>query len=147
MDRAGVWAPQIPTQARLGKAADRALDPGIRIPGSGCTCQEEEGLQSIKSNPPNWEPSCYHNQGLDGTRTLRILSKLSPCSARTLLVPLQEVSIQFKSTEAPQAFSQCQVPLNIFRKQRLTVKVFPKGTRMASRVGGEQAFCHLRSVF
>lgn len=52
VDRAGVWAPQIPTQARLGKAADRALDPGIHIPGSGCACQEEEGLQSIKSRSP-----------------------------------------------------------------------------------------------
>ena len=34
--------------------------------------------------------------------------------------------IQFKSTKAPQAFSQCQVSQNSFRKQRLKVKIFAK---------------------
>lgn len=50
---AGVWALQIPTQARLGEAAKRALKPGINIQGSRHPCQEEEGLQTTKSNPPS----------------------------------------------------------------------------------------------
>lgn len=113
--------PADPYPSQAGQGGRQSLGPWdthsrlwVCMPGGGGSPKHQIQV------PPNWSPSCYHDQGLEGTRILCILSKFSPCSARTLLVPLQEVSIQFKPTEAPQEFSQCQVPLNIFRKQRLS---------------------------
>lgn len=83
MDWAGVWAPKTLSQARLGPLQ---TESGLGPWALQHIHQEEEGLQTIKSNPPNWEPSCCQVPRPDGKGMLSILSSFSPCSAHTLLI-------------------------------------------------------------